>query len=92
MKKIILLSLILLSCKSQSVLYYKKEPCVIVTWKNVSDCFDMYVYDSLIAQTIPCMNTNQIVLHDYREGEYKFIFKNNGIVTEEKIIMITSQK
>ena len=92
MKKIILLSLILLSCKTQPFLYYKKDQCVVITWKNNSDHFDLYLSDSMIAQTVPCMNTNQLVLHDYREGEYTFIFKNNGTVTEEKRITITSQK
>lgn len=92
MKKIILLSLILISCKVQNVIRCKKDPYVIVTWKNISNSVDIYRADSLIAQKIPCVQANQIVLHNYVEGKYRFVFKNNDVITEEKKIMITSQK
>jgi hypothetical protein len=86
MKKLLFLSLIIVSCKTQT--YIKKPKFIDITWTSKSETFDVYKSDSLIVQHIPCYETKKITLHSYPSGEYTFVFKKNGNVVEEKKIKI----
>jgi hypothetical protein len=92
MKKILIFSLILTSCKTQDIVQYEKNKSVVVNWETNSQTFDVYRSDSLVVQKIPCDGINQLTLHNYDQGDYKFIFKNDGVVTEEKLIKIVDKK
>lgn len=86
MKKIVVLSLILCSCKTQEII--QQDKFVVVSWEKNNETFDVYKSDSLIAQKIPCDGFNKVTLHNYNQGDYKFVFKTNDVVVEEKSIRI----
>jgi hypothetical protein len=86
MKKLLLLSLIIVSCKTQS--YVKESKSIVVTWKSKSETFDVYANNLLILQHVPCDKSKKITLHAYPPGLYTFVFKKNDNVVEEKKIKI----
>ena len=89
MKKLLILTLIITSCKAQD--YIQKPKFTVLEWKHKSETFDIYQKDSLVVKQVPCAESNKIYLHGYPNGNYTFVFRNKEGIVEEKTIKITNK-
>lgn len=91
MKKysLILIGFSLFSCKTMNITEYRSEDTVTLSWdSDKADTFDVYSSDTLLVPKVPCSGTNEMTIHNYPPGNYKFIFKSNGDVVETRKILI----
>jgi hypothetical protein len=91
MKKygLILIGFSLLSCKTMNITEYQNNERVTLVWdSDKADTFDVYSSDTLLVPKIPCGGANEITIHNYPPGNYKFVFKSNGDIVETKRIVI----
>jgi hypothetical protein len=91
MKKygLILIGFSLFSCKTIKTTEYYSTDKVTLSWESKkADSFDVYSSDSLMVPKIPCRGTNQMTIHNYPPGTYKFVFKSNGDIVETRRIVI----
>ncbi|CAB4175707.1 hypothetical protein UFOVP972_325 [uncultured Caudovirales phage] len=88
---IILFALIIASCGTYKSINHQSDSLVMLTWKKSNHTFDVYLKGSIIIYQIPCEGTNHVYLHNYRAGNYLFVFKKDGKITEKKKITIYSQ-
>lgn len=93
MKKysLILMGVCLLSCNTTKTVRYRVDQKVTLTWEDKkADTFDVYSSDTLLVMKVPCLEANQMTIHGYPPGNYKFVFKSNGSVVETKKIIINN--